>query len=167
MRDKEVIKNADKLIKKINSLNKGKLKNLIIAAFHLHNDVLDHNYKPSLSFLNLWQIFELISDTSTQKDVSKRMLSLCRKKDPYADIIEVFRKKRNEFVHKGKIDDITLNDINMIIGIAQQAMMFLINNEKQIKTIKGLNYFYSNINNSDEDFKHRTDILRHIKKIKE
>jgi len=166
LRNKDVIKRAEKLIKKINSIENGNFRNLIIATFYLHNDGLDHHYKPSLSFLNFWQIFESISLTSRQKDVSKRMLSLYKEKDPYADIIEVFRKKRNEFVHDGKINDIVANDINMIIGIAQQAMMFLIDNEKQIKSINGLNFFYDNINNSDKDFKTKTDILRYVKKIK-
>lgn len=166
LRNREVIKRTEKLIKKINSLNKGNFRNLIIATFFLHNDGLDHHYKASLSFLNFWQIFESISLTSEQKKVSKRMLSLFKEKDPYADIIEVFRLKRNAFVHEGKINDIAANDINMIIGIAQQGMMFLIENEKQIKNIESLNFFYENMNNSDKDFKNKTDILRHIKKIK-
>lgn len=166
LRNNDVIKRAEKLIKKINSIKNAKFRNLIIATFNLHNYGLDYYYKPSLSFLNFWQIFESISLTSTQKIVSKRMLSLFKEKDPIADIIEVFRQKRNEFVHDGKIDDIGANDINMIIGIAQQAMMFLIDNEKQIKNINGLNFFYDNINNSDKDFKNKTDILRYIKKIK-
>ena len=166
LRNKYVIKRTEKLIEKINSINKGKFRNLIIATFFLHNYGLDHHYKASLSFLNFWQIFESISLTSEQKKVSKRMLSLFKEKDPYADIIEVFRLKRNAFVHEGKINDIAANDINMIIGIAQQGMMFLIENEKQIKNIESLNFFYENMNNSDKDFKNKTDILRHIKKIK-
>ena len=166
LRNKEVIKRTEKLIKKINSINKGNFRNLIIATFFLHNDGLDHHYKPSLSFLNFWQIFESISLTSKQEYVSKRMLSLFKEKDPYTDIIEVCRQKRHEFVPNGQINDIAANDINMIIGIAQQAMMFLIENEKQIKNIDGLNFFYDNINNSDKDFKNKTDILKYIKKIK-
>jgi hypothetical protein len=166
LRNKEVIKRAEKHIKKINSINKGNFRNLIIATFYLHNYGLDHHYKPFLSFLNFWQIFELISLNSKQEYVSKRMLSLLKEKNPYADIIDVFRQKRNEFIHKGKINDIAANDINMIIGIAQEAMMFLIYNEKQIKNINGLNLFYDNINNSDEDFKKKMDILRYIQKIK-
>ena len=166
LRNNEVIKRAEKLINKINSVKQRKFRDLIIAIFFLHNDGLDHHYKPSLSFLTFWQIFESISRTSNQNDVSKRVLSLFIEKDPYADMIGVFRQKRNEFVHEGKINEITTNDINMIIGIAQQAMMFLIDYEKQIKTIEQLNFFYDNMNNSDEDFKNKTDILRFIKKIK-
>lgn len=165
LKNKEVIKRTEKLIGKINSIHKNNFRNLIIATFQLHNDGLDQHYKSSLSFLNFWQIFESISLADKQKDVGKRMLSFFKEKDPYADMIEVFRQKRNKFVHEGKINDITANDINMIIEIAQQAMMFLINNEKQIKTIEGLQFFYDNINNSDKDFKNKADILRYIKRI--
>lgn len=82
LRNKEVIKRAEKHIKKINSINKGNFRNLIIATFYLHNYGLDHHYKPFLSFLNFWQIFELISLNSKQEYVSKRMLSLLKPRFP-------------------------------------------------------------------------------------
>jgi len=47
--------------------------------------------------LSFWQIFELITLSSKynlkQNEVCKRMLSLLKEKDPYEDIIDVFKKK--------------------------------------------------------------------------
>jgi hypothetical protein len=164
-----VIEESDKLIKKLNSLNKGGFRDTILEAFYLHNNALDYYDKKWLSFLSFWQIFELIarfSDYSLkQDDVCKRILSFFKQKDPYEDIIEVLKKKRNNFVHKGELD-FTDNDINMIIGIAQMALMFLIENASKIKDIKGLNFFYSNIQTSKENIELNISLLKYIKKIK-
>lgn len=162
----ETIKSIEWTIQEINSIPNRKFKNLIIAAFRFHNDGLDYYYNPSLSFLCFWQMFELISRTSSHKDVCKRMLSFFEEKYPYADIIMVLKNRRNEFVHEGKSDVITANDVNMIINLAQRTILFLIRNAKQIKTIKRLELFYNNINNSSEDFKDMREMSLYIKKLK-
>lgn len=164
-----LIEDSEKLIKKLNSLNKGGLRNSILEAFYLHNNALDYYDKKWLSFLSFWQIFELVarfSDYSLkQDDICKRMLSFFKEKEPYEDIIEVLKGKRNDFVHKGELD-FTDNDINMIIGIAQMALMFLIENFSKIKDIKGLNFFYNNIQTSKEDIEFNIGLLKYIEKIK-
>ena len=94
------------------------------------------------------------------------MLSLLKEKDPYEDIIDVFKKKRNKFVHEAELRDFTENDINMIKGIAQEAIIFLIYDASNLKDIGGLDFFYRNIHTSGEEFKIKTDILKYIEKIK-
>lgn len=165
---KTVIEDSDKLIKKLNSFKEGWLTRTIIQAFNLHNNALDYYDKKWLSFLSFWQIFELIacSDNNLrQDDVCKRMISFFKEKDPYEDIIQVLKRKRNDFVHYGKLD-FSDNDLNMIIGIAQMALMFLIDNASKIKDKKSLIYFYGNIQTSKEDIELNKNLLNYIKKIK-
>ena len=170
LKSRKVIERSEKLIKKINSLKNGGLRDLIIEALYLHNNALDYYDKKWLSFLSFWQIFELITLSSKynlkQDEVCKRMLSLLKEKDPYEDIIDVFKKKRNKFVHGGELRDFTENDINMIKGIAQEAIIFLIYDASNLKDIGGLDFFYRNIHTSGEEFKIKTDILKYIEKIK-
>lgn len=165
-----VIENSEILIKKINSLKKGELREIIIEAFYLHNTALDYYDKKWISFLNFWQIFELITLSSKynlkQDEVCKRLLSLLKEEDTYEDIIDVFKKKRNKFVHEGELRDFTENDINMIKGFAQSAIIFLIYNAKNLKDINGLNFFYKNIHTSEKELKTKTSILSYIEKIK-
>ncbi|MCZ7382751.1 MAG: hypothetical protein O8C64_14430 [Candidatus Methanoperedens sp.] len=164
-----VIEDSEKLIKKLNSFNEGWLRKTIIQALNLHNNALDYYDKKWLSFLSFWQIFELIARCSDnnlrQDDVCKRMLSFFKEKDPYDDIIQVLKRKRNDFVHYGELD-FTDNDINMIIGIAQMALMFLINNASKIKDTRSLTFFYGNIQFSKEDIELNKSLLNYIKKIK-
>ena len=177
LKSRKVIERSEKLIKKINSLKNGGLRDLIIEALYLHNNALDYydyyDYyydKKCLSFLSFWQIFELITLSSKynlkQDEVCKRILSLLKEKDPYEDIIDVFKKKRNKFVHEAELRDFTENDINMIKGIAQEAIIFLIYDASNLKDIGGLDFFYRNIHTSGEEFKIKTDILKNIEKIK-
>jgi len=74
--------------------------------------------------------------------------------------------KRNKFVHEAELRDFTENDINMIKGIAQEAIIFLIYGASNLKDIGGLDFFYRNIHTSGEEFKIKTDILKYIEKIK-
>ena len=170
LKSRKVIERSEKLIKKINSLKNGGLRDLIIEALYRHNNALDYYDKKWLSFLSFWQIFELITLSSKynlkQDEVCKRMLSLLKEKDPYEDIIDVFKKKRNKFVHEAELRDFTENDINMIKGIAQEAIIFLIYDASNLKDIGGLDFFYRNIHTSGEGFKIKTDILKYIGKIK-
>jgi len=170
LKSSKVIERSEKLIKKINSLKKGGLRDRIIEAFYLHNNALDYYDKKWLCFLSFWQIFELITLSSEynlkQDEVCKRMLSLLKEKDPYEDIIDVFKKKRNKFVHEAELRDFTENDINMVKGIAQEAIIFLIYNSSNLKDLGGLDFFYRNIHTSEKDIKIKTDILKYIEKIK-
>ncbi len=170
LKNSKVIERSEKLIKKINSLKEGGIRDIILWAFYLHNNALDYYDKKWLSFLSFWQIFELITLSSKQSlkqdGVSKRILSLFKEKDPYEDILEVFTKKRNSLVHHGELRDFTENDINMIIGIAQDVIMFLIYNATNFNTINDLNFFYDNMHTSEKEFKIKKSILKFIEKIK-
>ncbi len=171
LKSSKVVERSEKLIKKINSLKKGKLRNLIIEAFYLHNNALDYYDKKWISFLSFWQIFELITLSSKynnlkQDDVCKRILSLFEEKDPYGDIIAMFKNKRNKLVHGAELGDFTWNDINMIIEIAQSAIMFLIDNAANLNGIEGLNFFYSNMHTLEKELETKINVLRYIKKFK-
>lgn len=170
LKSSKVIERSEKLIKKINSLKKGGLRDRIIEAFYLHNNALDYYDKKWLSFLSFWQIFELIALSSEydlkQDEVCKRMLSLLDEKDPYEDVFNVFKNKRNKFVHEGELRDFTENDINMIEGFAQLAIQFLIYEASNLKDINGLDFFYRNIHTSEKDIKIKADILKCVEKIK-
>ncbi|CAD6491976.1 MAG: hypothetical protein DIAAKJNI_00186 [Candidatus Argoarchaeum ethanivorans] len=169
LKSSKVIERSEELIKKINSLKEGGLRDLIIEAFYLHNNSLDYYDKKWLSFLGFWQILELIAlsskDNLKQDEVCKRMVSLSKEKDPYEDIIAVFKKKRNKFVHEGKLRDFTWNDINMIIEIAQLAIMFLILNAPNLKNKEGLDFFYRNVHTSEKELKTRISVLKYIEKF--
>ena len=118
--------------------------------------------------LTFWQILEVISKAGTRrknKILSKRICSLFVKKDPYADMIQIFIDKRNEFAHSGISGNITANDLEMIIQIVHGMMMFLIDNEKQFKNIKDLDFFYNAMGILNTDIETKTDILNFIKKI--
>lgn len=170
LKSSKVIERSEKLIKKINSLKKGGLRDRIIEAFYLHNNALDYYDKKWLCFLSFWQIFELIALSSEynlkQDEVCKRMLSLLNEKDTYEDVFNVFKNKRNKFVHEGELGDFTENDINMIAGFAQLAIQFLIYEASNLKDINGLNFFYRNIHTLEKEFKAKTNILKYIEKIK-
>ena len=170
LKSSKVIERSEKVIKKINSLKKGGLRDLIIEAFYLHNNALDYYDKKWLSFLNLWQIFELITlsskDNLKQDEVCRRMGTLLNAKDPYNDITGVFKKKRNKLVHEGELRDFTENDINMIIGIAQFAIRFLIYKASKLKNIEGLDFFYRNVHTSEKELKTKVRVLRYIEKFK-
>ena len=64
LKSRKVIERSEKLIKKINSLKNGGLRDLIIEALYRHNNALDYYDKKWLSFLSFWQIFELITLSS-------------------------------------------------------------------------------------------------------
>lgn len=165
---KSTIESAVELIDKINSIHRSTFKDLIIATFQLYNYGLDNFYKPSLSMLTFWQILEVISKAGTRRTntiLSKRICFLFGKKDPYADMIQIFIDKRNEFAHSGISGNITANDLEMIIQIVHGMMMFLIDNEKQFKNIKDLDFFYNAMGILNTDIETKTDILNFIKKI--
>jgi hypothetical protein len=170
LKSSKVIERSEKLIKKLNSLKKEGLRDIIIEAFYLHNNALDYYDKKWLSFLSFWQIFELITlsskDKLKQDEVRKRMLSLFKEEDRYEDILGVFKKKRNKFVHEGKLRDFTENDINMIKGFAEEAILFLTYEASNLKDIKGLNFFYSNIRPSEIELKTKIRVLKYIENFK-
>jgi len=165
----KVVEGTEKLIKLIDSINKGKLRTLILNSLYLYNEALDNYETKWVSFLNLWQIFELIARASQnnlkQDQVCKRIVSLLDEKDIYENIFEVIKDKRNKSVHEGITKDITHHDINMVIEVAQHAIVFLIFNAKKLKNLEGLEFFYNNVNTLEKDFQRKRDILKHIEKI--
>jgi len=155
----------------LNSLKDDKLKDLIIEAFRLYGNLLDYYEMKGVSFLFIWQIFELITlytrdDKVKHDDVCKRMAAFFKDKDPYRDIIDVIRKKRNSLVHNGKFDDIEDIDINMGKFVAEIAITYILFNSRHLKNINGLNMFYENINYTEKDILLKKDLLKYIKKIK-
>ena len=146
----KIIEETERLLKVINSINKGSLRTIISNALYLYNEALDNYETKWVSFLNLWQIFELIARASQnnlkQDQVRKRIVSLLDEKDLYENIFEVIKDKRNKSVHEGIIKEITHHDINMVIEVAQHAIVFLIFNAKKLKNVDGLEFFYNNVN---------------------
>lgn len=165
----KVIEETERLLKVINSINKGSLRTIISNALYLYNEALDNYETKWVSFLNLWQIFELIARASQnnlkQGQVRKRIVSLLDEKDLYENIFEVIKDKRNKSVHEGIIKEITHHDINMVIEVAQHAIVFLIFNAKKLKNVDGLEFFYNNVNTFEKNLHLKRDILNHIEKI--
>ena len=168
--DLQRLKWSEKLIKKIGSIDNEELGDIIIKAFYLHNDALDYYDKKWHSFLSFWQILELITlsekDNLKQDETCKRIVSLFKEKDPYEDIIDVLRKKRNNFVHASKLKEFTSNDVTMIMGITQASLLFLINNAKKFNENEDLTFFFNQINTKNDKLKEKAILLNYIKKLK-
>lgn len=168
--DLKCLKWSEKLTKKISSIENEELGNIIIKAFYLHNDALDYYDKKWHSFLSFWQILELITlseiDNLKQDETGRRIVSLFKEKDPYKDIIDVLRKKRNNFVHASKLKEFTSNDVTMIMGITQASLLFLINNAKKFNENEDLTFFFNQINTENDKLKGKAILLNYIKKLK-
>jgi hypothetical protein len=161
-----IIKRTEILLKKLNSIRDRTLKNILVDALNRHNDALDEYSKKGHCFLNLWQILELVTlsgrYTLKHTEVCRRMASLFREKEPYAEIVDAIRVKRNLLVHDGKFSEFDTDDIHMISGICQGAIMFLLNNSNKFGNVDGLNYFYRNVNATKREIKIKKDIIKYI-----
>jgi hypothetical protein len=172
-----LINGANILLRKLNTVKDCALKNLIKEAFMLYGNVLDYYNIKAVSFLFIWQIFELISLSSTNKgisydDICTRMVSFFDENSPKRDIIDLIKRKRNNLVHNGKFGDVNDIDINNGKVIAEVAIGFLLFKSDLIKNLDGLKIYFEGIDyyerlNSLQELEHRKKILREVSKSRE
>jgi hypothetical protein len=162
----DLIKNTEKVLKKLNSIKNGTLRDILLEAIDRHNDALDEYTKKGHSFLNFWQVLELITLSGRynlkEKEVCRRIVSLFKEREPFVDVVEAIRVKRNQLVHDGKFSEFNIDDIHMISGICQGGIMFLLNNANKFGNVDGLDYFYRNVNTVPKGIKIKKTILKFI-----
>ena len=167
-----LIDGANILLRKIKSVKDNALRDLIIEAFMLYGNVLDYYEIKAVSFLLIWQIFELISlstkyDGMKYDEICKRMVAFFEEDSPKSDIVNLIKMKRNNLVHHGKFGDINNKDINNGKFIVEVAISFLLFESNFIKNLDGLNMYFEGIDyyrrlNSLNDIEHRKKILRGV-----
>lgn len=167
-----LIDKANILLRKLNSVKDNALKGLIIEAFMLYGNVLDNYELKAVSFLLIWQIFELVSlsgkyDGIRYDDICRRMAAFFNENYPKRDILDLIKRKRNNLVHNGKFGDINDIDINNAKVIAEGAIAFLLFKSDLIKSLKELELYYDGIDfyerlNSLQELEHRKKMLRNI-----
>jgi len=164
---KGLIPRSDKLIQKINSLKDKALREKVLMSISNHNNALDEYSRKYLSFLYLWQIFEIISLSTPdmkQETICRRISSLFKDKKRIADLLEVMRRKRNQLIHEGNTLDIEEDDFNIMLEISQGAIWYLLHNANRFGSIEALEFFYKNRNTNLNQVKAKKRILNHIMK---
>jgi len=164
-----LVKRMNIIIRRLNSIKDPELRYLIVNALYFYGNALDYYDRLWLSFLSYWQIFELLSlgkNQLKQDEICKRVVALLGHNEPYEDLLDYFKIKRNNIVHHGKFEDISEDDTNIIKGIAEHAILFILFEASHLKNISGLNVYYEHINSNEKDIKLKKSILGLIDKTK-
>ncbi|MFQ5822031.1 MAG: hypothetical protein ACE5I5_18755 [Candidatus Heimdallarchaeota archaeon] len=158
-----------KNIKDFEKLERNKLKNILVECLNLYGYALDQ-IERGYTFLNLWQILELIAlkDASGIKldKVKSRIKAIFKGKQIISDVLDVLFCKRNDLVHEGRISDFSLQDVNQIKGITEACIDFLWSHVNKMGNTDGLNNFYENIGLTKKKLDKKIAVLNYIKKVK-
>jgi len=166
---KKQTKTIKKNIKDFEKLKQNKLKNILVECLNLYGYALDQ-IERGYTFLNLWQILELIAlkDASGIKlhKVKSRIKAIFKGKQIISDVLDVIFHKRNVLVHEGRISDFSLQDVNQIKRITEACIDFLWNHVNKMGNTASLNDFYENIGLTKKKLDEKIAVLNYIKKVK-
>jgi len=146
--EREVIESTNKILTKINSIPDEKLRNVFILAFEIHNSALDNYDEEWLCCFKFWQILErlaLADQNLKYEDLCKRLLPFIGEIEPYYDIIQLYLKKRHNYVHNGNIHDFTYQDVEVIKDISEFLLLSLLYKAGKMKNLKTLKGIYDSI----------------------
>jgi hypothetical protein len=113
----------------------------------------------------LWQVLEILTvykENLNYKNLTDRIVSHSKEKDFFTDVISVFKDKRNKFVHGGDTSDFSYEDINMIKGITEHLLVYLLFNASNFKDKRGLDYYYENLNLTRADLERKKEMIDFI-----
>jgi hypothetical protein len=162
-----ILENSNTIIRKLNDVRDDSLRHHMANALIFYSNALDHYDNIWISFLSYWQIIELLAlgkNNSKQQDICKRMAALLGSREPYEDILDQFKDKRNRLVHQGEFENISEDDTNIIKGIVEYGILNILMNANKFQNIQGLNLYYENVNSMEEDIKLKKSILNLIQK---
>ena len=166
---KKQTKAIKKNIKDFEKLERSKLRNILVECLNLYGYALDQ-IERGYTFLNLWQILELIAlkDASGIKlrKVKSRIKAIFKGKQIISDVLDVLFHKRNALVHEGRISYFSLQDVNQIKGITEACIDFLWSHINKMGNTTSLNNFYENIGLNIKKLDEKIAVLNYIKKVK-
>ena len=166
---KKQTKAIKKNVKDFEKLERSKLRNILVECLNLYGYALDQ-IERGYTFLNLWQILELIAlkDASGIKlrKVKSRIKAIFKGKQIISDVLDVLFHKRNALVHEGRISDFSLQDVNQIKGITEACIDFLWSHINKMGNTTSLNNFYENIGLNIKKLDEKIAVLNYIKKVK-
>jgi hypothetical protein len=119
---------------------------LLIEAIEKYGHALD-SFEWKLTFLELWQILELItlqsSEQFSMKDVTNRINCLLRQDQFSQDLLSALYKTRNDLVHKGHFPYRNgLEEIGLLKSITERAINTLFGKLKAFPTKGSLARYY-------------------------
>jgi len=158
------------LIRKIDSLEACPLAERCLYIFRKYNDGLDGNVAGT-SFLEFWKILELIALSDMERrrmpevKVANR-ISLLFKTEFYRDLLHALCNKRNFITHIGSLSEIDQEEINIIKGCCEVALMFLLNYANKFKDESTLACFYENLHKNNTDLERIEKVIYEIKKLR-
>jgi len=160
----------DKVIKRFNRLKRNHLKNRLTEVLRLYNFALDEVEK-GYSFLNFWQILELVTlkdphEVSTER-MKKRIKSIFLRDPVVPDLVDALFEKRNQLVHEGALSQFSQDDVNQIKIIAEGCIeLFLLTSLPNVlQTKANLHDFYDSLALEKPRIREKRRILGYVLRI--
>jgi hypothetical protein len=118
----DVIAPVIDFIEKVEALRESELKKSIVSSISLYNEAIDSN-KYQYVFLILWSIIDILVP---RIEKNERLLSNIYLKDreQQAALISLLHEKRNRFVHAGKYEIFSIDDVNYLKKVIEDLVLF-------------------------------------------
>ncbi len=155
------------LLKRIENIKNGSLKDILIEALLLYTVALDE-IRPPYAFLHLWQILEILclkDSSTTEKEVVKRVGGIFYNNPILTDALWALYEKRNLLVHEGRIEMISSSDVNQMKGFSEAMIRSFHGLVNEFKDRREFTYFYQNLNMHAREISMRRKILRKVQDL--
>jgi hypothetical protein len=147
----------------------GSTLSTIVDCLRIYSQAMDAHFDYAC-FLGLWQLAEAIAISETVGGdtgkvagrISWHSERIGLKSSGYKYILSSFGKKRNDIVHRG-IHDINIEEVNILKIICEKALMWLINEHKNLPTKQHLNEFYNLRDSNQAKLSALNDSINYIK----
>lgn len=130
-----LIKNTSHIIKQVNTLEIGPW---IGKGLIMYVEALDIS-NPKLSFTMLWSVLDYFTvTTDNHSDTAKKASSIWKDQDLVKSILVILREVRNDFVHGGVSAKSSSDYLDILRGILDNFILFIINLKEQFTDTSSL-----------------------------
>ncbi len=164
--DDRIVRSRNLARKLVLNESKDNTMSLNIEILEKYGEALDTS-EWRLSFLELWQILELITLQSNEefsmRTVVNRINILFGQNQRIRDLLSALYKTRNLLVHSGHFpDEQGLREVNLLRHIVEPCVNSMIAQMKRFPTRDSLNKFYEHAASNNADLAERARIISYI-----
>lgn len=145
---RKVMENNIHLLQKINAIHDKKLQNVFILALEIHNSALDNIDKEWLCCFKFWQILErlVLADQNLKYDeICKRLIPFLGEIEPFYDMIQLYSKKRHNYVHNANIYEFSNLDVEIMKDMSEFLLYSLLIKSGKLADFDSLKRYYQSI----------------------
>lgn len=152
-----LIDNTNHVIKQVNTL---KLGSWIAKGLNMYVEALDEA-NPKRSFIMLWSVIDYFTVTiDNHSDSAKKASSIWKDHELVKNILVILREARNDFVHGGVSSKSGSDYLEILRGIIDELILFIINHKEEFPDTKTLEQ-YLKLPSTDVDLRRKLKEIEH------